>query len=128
MEIFRNIFLSQVWIDSIDGATSCTNTFIFLKKLSLAGNAVVSDSFEACAPFEVNPTSKHVRFIISYTPNGKTNCCADLEIFEDNGNSKTQKTAPETPVEMQVVWCRSKGFLKGFRECFINKVSASESW
>uniref|UniRef100_A0AAR5Q975 HORMA domain-containing protein n=2 Tax=Dendroctonus ponderosae TaxID=77166 RepID=A0AAR5Q975_DENPD len=127
-KIMRDIFLSQVWIDSIDGAMTCTNTFIFLKKLAHMETAFTNEAFEACAPIRTDPSSKHVRFIINHTPRDKTNCCADLEIFEDNGSSKTHQAAQATPEETQVVWCRSKGFFQGFRDCFIKKVSASESW
>ncbi|CAG9764912.1 unnamed protein product [Ceutorhynchus assimilis] len=128
-KVLRTIFLSQSWMDSIDATVSCTNTYIYIKKQVKVDSAFVSEGFEYSQPPQISQNTKHFKFCISYNPSESTNCCDDLVIFEENCIERKKVTqGSASNIEEHIVWCRCRGLLKGFKDCFVNKVSVCELW
>ncbi|XP_050296616.1 uncharacterized protein LOC126736344 [Anthonomus grandis grandis] len=130
--ILKNLFHSQTWMDSIDATIPLTNTYVYLKKQILVTSDFTSEPFEFCEPLHISSHIKHSKCVISYVESKRTKCC-ELNIFDD-GTMPTESLVklqePESGVEVEkhVVWCKAKEVLKGFKECYENKVSVCELW
>ncbi|CAH1994508.1 unnamed protein product [Acanthoscelides obtectus] len=129
-KILRNIFLSQDWMDSIDSSVSCTNTFVYLKKNSSGTISSNSDTFIPSRPLTFSQGLKHTKINIKSEYNLDSNCCDNLIIY---GQSKASQTISSEATEvdsetLSETWYQFKDMVKGFRDCYVNKVSACELW
>ncbi|XP_066149086.1 MAD2L1-binding protein [Euwallacea fornicatus] len=132
-KVLRNVFLSQRWVDSINSTLPCTNTYIYLKKHLKSGcSDSTTDTFQICSPPQILSNIKHSKFHIDYSPTGGSNCCSELLIFEESNSvkhSKERLVLPTNDVSQEhIIWYRSKGLIKGFKDCFVNKVSVCQLW
>ncbi|KAJ8945750.1 hypothetical protein NQ318_012072 [Aromia moschata] len=130
---YGNIFLSQSWMDAIDATSVCTNTFIFLKKdtNSNTGSATnIENFFIPSRPLTFPPKLKHVKIKLNHSDS--TNCCSNLTVFEDAGRSdvsiRNEQLTSSENCEVSFSWYQAKDLLKGFKDCYINKISACELW
>ncbi|VEN33729.1 unnamed protein product [Callosobruchus maculatus] len=130
-KILRNIFLSQSWIDLIDSSLSCTNTFIYLK-MNTSGSIHYNNDTRTFIPSGALTFSqglKHTKIIISSEYNAETNCCENLIVY---GQSKPciSGESVESIINVAVTesWYQFKDMVKGFKDCYIHNVSASELW
>nr|CAH7720197.1 unnamed protein product [Callosobruchus chinensis] len=127
-KILRNIFLSQSWIDLIDSSVSCTNTFVYLK-MDSSGSIDYNDTFVPSVPLSFSQGLKHTRIKISSEYHSETNCCENLIVY---GQSKPCVSEESVESNNDVVatesWHQFKGMVKGFKDCYVDKVSASELW
>ncbi|XP_074042244.1 uncharacterized protein [Leptinotarsa decemlineata] len=132
-KVLRNIFLSQSWMDSIDTSLICTNTYVYLKKsvTKSRGQSVSQSVFVPVRPLMFSPKVKHVRInLCSDNHRNSNNCCQNLMIYTDDDDrvpsTQEQKCCENTKNE--VVWFQFRDLIEGYKDCFINKKSASELW
>lgn len=86
-----------------------------------------SDSFEECQAPHLSSSVKHSRFHISYKPTETGKCTCNFKIFGE-GSTEVGTQPQNSEGNEEVVWYRTKGLLKGFKDSFINKVSICELW
>ncbi|KAJ8925927.1 hypothetical protein NQ315_009779 [Exocentrus adspersus] len=134
-KILRNIFLCQRWMDAVDNSMTCTNTFIFLKTfVTPSGSPNVDSSeniFVPSRPLTFPSKTKHIKINLNYEQGEYRNCCDGFFVFEDVGGGeagKQRQNSESTEAQETVSWYQSKDLFKGFKDCYINKVSASELW
>nr|XP_023022274.1 uncharacterized protein LOC111510587 [Leptinotarsa decemlineata] len=131
-KILRDIFLSQSWMDSIDTSLICTNTYVYLKKsvTNSKEESVSQTVFVQVRPLIFSPKVKHVRInLCSDNHRNSDNCCQNLMVYNDDKDhdpSSEEQKCEST--EKEVVWFQFRDLIKGFKDCFINKKSASELW
>lgn len=128
--VFRSIFLSQQWLDAVDNSMACTNTYIFLKTSETCNRSSTADFFVPSRPLMLSPKAKHIKINLNYEVCEKRDCCDNFFVFEDVGDSdaKQRQIGESTEDQETVCWYQSKDLFKGFKDCYINKVSASELW
>ncbi|XP_018571000.1 MAD2L1-binding protein [Anoplophora glabripennis] len=133
-KILRNIFLSQQWLDTVDSSMSCTNTYIFFKTTETCNRSSTVDSrndfFIPSRPVTVPSKAKHTKINLNYEASEKRNCCDNFFVFEDvnHSDANQRRTSENNQAQETIVWYQSKDLFKGFKDCYINKVSASELW
>ncbi|KAG5891761.1 hypothetical protein JTB14_012495 [Gonioctena quinquepunctata] len=133
-KILRDIFLSQTWLDSIDTSLTCTNTYIYLKKdiTNISNECSTQSVFVPIRPLTFSPKVKNVRLnLCSDKQRDQENCCENLSIFADDSENKKEKQQQSSSSEVgqkNIVWYQFKDLIKGFKDCYINKESASELW
>lgn len=100
-----------------------------MKKHVTNESEFVSEGFESCMPLQITAHTKHYKFSITYNPSERiNNCCGSLVIFNESGDLELDQQSALQNGDKRFVWCRFKGFLKGFKDCFVNKVSVCELW
>ncbi|KAF7279667.1 hypothetical protein GWI33_006831 [Rhynchophorus ferrugineus] len=116
-KILRNIFLSQSWMDSIDGSLNCTNTYIYLKR-SVVNESCLNEGFQSCQPLSYVASTKKSVFCFNCEFTERTNCC-----YNECGDTATiEKDLPPNFMEKNICWCRSNTYIKGFKDTFVNKL------
>nr|CAI5831157.1 unnamed protein product [Callosobruchus analis] len=127
--ILRNMFLSQNWIDLIDSSASCTNTFIYLKTNSSGSINYNNDTFIPTGPLTFSHSLKHTKIKISSEYYLENNCCENLIVYGQSKPSRLEESVESNiNVSSMESWYQFKGMVKGFKDCYIDKVSASELW
>lgn len=105
----------------------CTNTYIFLNICNVVSTK--SDWSETIfipsKQFSYSEKVKHTIVKIDCNNEESFDCCEHFKIFED-----VNKTSVfcEDENKTNLVWLESKTIVKGFKDCFINKVSVSDIW
>ncbi|XP_019872988.1 uncharacterized protein LOC109601207 [Aethina tumida] len=128
-KVLRSIFLSQEWMDSVDSQNNCSNIFIFMKKNVSNGQCIEGSGFIPTKNLNISSKVKHVKVKLSYNiVNDSKDCCKNLTVFQEGEN--VLSTISEKPFEtvLTTEWYQCKHMVKGFKDCFINKVSVSELW
>ncbi|CAH1163472.1 unnamed protein product [Phaedon cochleariae] len=134
MRILRRLFLSKEWLAHVSSSYSCTNTYVYLKKDIIGSEDCCKSQtdFVPAKPLTFSSKMKHVQ--IYFEPDNEavpSNCCENLTIFEDENHSinHQQKTCINIgECEKNIVWYQYRDLIKGFKDCFINKESASKLW
>ncbi|KAB0804542.1 hypothetical protein PPYR_01512 [Photinus pyralis] len=136
-KILRDIFFSDEWINTMDLPMVPTNTYVIIEKV--AATVVDELSFQSVSEYVKLPSVKNVYINLNYHYDGNHNCCNDLLIFQDlnkdcaisNSLKCTESNEINNSSERdtdQVLWIQNKTFVRGFKECFINGISATELW
>lgn len=110
---------------------ACTNTYIFLKTSGTCPSTADSGNFFIPSrPLTLSAKVKHIKINLNYEVSEKRDCCDNFFVFEDVGDSDIkQRQVSESEGNQETInWYQSKDLFKGFKDCFINKVSASELW
>lgn len=123
--------LSEDWLTAVNMPLPLTNMYLMLKKTD---TSVTNENFLVNRQFNI-PNKNNVQVEIEYTNLSQFVCCKDLLIFEDNNTKDKEMLTDVKKNIIQVsseydeeIWYQSKTFLKGYKDCFINKVHASELW
>lgn len=116
----------------MDNSLTCTNTYVFLKKYSLESDERTTsdqDVFKPVRPLTFSNHVKHIEINFSVNENTDGNCCENLLVFSDESfeNVSSSKVI-DCGKNENVIWYRSKDFFSGFKDCYVNKISASELW
>ncbi|XP_060518603.1 MAD2L1-binding protein-like [Cylas formicarius] len=128
--ILRNIFLSEDFLEAVDASMNCTNVFLYMKKCCSGKLDMHSeDLFESCLPLAIPAKAKQMKINITNDMNKFSNCCKDLSVFsEDREEVEKHLECKVTMEDGQTEWYKCKFAIKGFKDCFIDKVSACELW
>lgn len=132
-KILRNIFLSQAWLDGLVGKNMpCTNTYIFIKKVVMDAEDLNCDSIFVPTSFTLPTNVKITNINIECSSLNEENCCDNLTIFNDEKcQLKTGESSSceiETEQNFSEQWYECSELFRGFKDVFINKVSACELW
>ncbi|CAG9863404.1 unnamed protein product [Phyllotreta striolata] len=130
-KILRKLFLSQDWLDRIEGSSTCTNIFLYILKTRVNSDSLAEQSvFVPTNPVNFSPKMKRTNIIFKSSNVLDTNCCDNVEIFDDvNEKSCSVNDVCDTEqAETDVDWYKFKDLVKGFKDCFVNKRSLSELW
>lgn len=132
----RNIFLSDIWLTAVTTVVTYTNMYVMLKKKHTICNSKNEHFFiptRCNIPLRVRNTVINLNYTVE---NDDSNCCRNLTVFEDEvtqeekqltgANSGGSEDNCEDTNDGQ--WYQAKVLLTGFKDCFINKISASELW
>ncbi|KAK5647700.1 hypothetical protein RI129_002592 [Pyrocoelia pectoralis] len=133
-KILRDIFFSDEWINAMNAPMLPTNMYVVMQKF--VSKLEEELTFESIREYTKPPLVKNVYVNLSYKDDGNHNCCNDLLIFQDlniiecplNSTESNDATNLSEKSTEQVQWMQSKAFVKGFKECFINGISATELW
>ncbi|KAK4887619.1 hypothetical protein RN001_003890 [Aquatica leii] len=137
-KVMRNIVFSDAWVKAMNSSFPPTNMYVLIEKCDVKHDGQKTDlDFQLTKQYSMCSRVKNVCIHLSYDENSKHNCCKNLVIFEDlkdkensnindASNSNTNDTTDEVIEKM--LWFQSKTFIKGFKECFINGVSATDLW
>lgn len=115
----------------MDNSLTCTNTYVFLKKYSpKSSERTINDQvvFEPVKPLTFSNNVKLIQINFSVNETTDSNCCDNLLVFSDEADNVSSSKKIDSHKNENVVWYRSKDFLSGFKDCFVNKISASELW
>nr|XP_008195500.1 PREDICTED: uncharacterized protein LOC103313603 [Tribolium castaneum] len=134
--ILRNIFLEEVWMSLVENSLPCCNTYIFLKveaSQSNLSNVCNDNIFIPSKPLLVSNKIKQT--VINFNSNSQVfSCCDKLEVFKDScdveGPGKCERNFNEKDKSSEngETWLQSTIVIRGFKDCFVNKVAASELW
>lgn len=119
-------------MNNIDNSISCTNTYIFLKKSGTECVESTRDSqevFRLVQPLSFSNRVKHIK--INLCVNKMVdNCCDNLVVFSDviDFDQCNLNTTFDSNKSENILWYQSKDLIQGFKDCYINKISASELW
>lgn len=131
-KILRHIFLSDAWMAALDKKVSFTNMHVMLKKGCSRENAESHNHFFLLnSSFSFPSRVETIVINLNYETDYKENCCSNLVIFEDKPGECTRNTVSNTDSNISVEdfqWYQAKVLLTGFKDCFVNKTSASELW
>lgn len=116
-----------------------TNMYVMIKKrtkpLCQVENGVCDDFFLPQRDYSLPAKLKKTVITLEYDNSDIPNCCSNFSIFEDlQDNVEHKENIHNNTNEVSNIssedflWCESKVFLKGFKDCIINKKSASELW
>ncbi|XP_041969582.1 uncharacterized protein LOC121726334 [Aricia agestis] len=141
-KIQRNVFrllatseeLGKVFFESI----APTNMYIFIKKKVLNNQEVVcSDDFIFLRGYRVPNKCKVVNIDFKSKSNVKVTCCNNFDVFGDISEALDQmsiindkKTFENCEFEStdDSKWFQSSYVMKGFKDCFVNGSSVTNSW
>lgn len=116
----------------MDNSLTCTNTYVFLKKHRHEIEERITGDQDVFKPVRPLTFSNNVKLIeINFSVNETTdsNCCDNLLVFSDEATDNvSHKQGIDDDRNDNVVWYRSKDFFPGFKDCYVNKISASELW
>lgn len=118
-------------MDNMDNSLACTNMYVFMKKCvyeNVEKNTNEDDIFKVVTPLNVPNSVKHVAINLLSINNVESNCCDNLSIFSDTTDGKVNFDQAINNQHTQFVWYQSKDLFKGFKDCYINKIAASELW
>lgn len=119
-------------MDNMDNALTCTNTYVFLKKYSSENSERTTsdqDVFKPVRPLSISNNVKLIEINFSVNEITDNNCCDDLLVFSDGVDDKVSTDQGiDSNKDVNIVWYRSKDYFQGFKDCYINKTSASELW
>ncbi|KAF5273130.1 hypothetical protein FQA39_LY07620 [Lamprigera yunnana] len=136
-KVLRNIMFSEEWLQAMNRTIPPTNMYILIEKY---GSKMYEEKpeleFHLTKRYTICSRVKNVSIILQCDRNVKYNCCNSLLIFEDKnsreGNCSKSNQDDECTISNfnndETLWFQSKTFIKGFKECFIKGVSASELW
>ncbi|CAH0550109.1 unnamed protein product [Brassicogethes aeneus] len=129
-KILRSIFLSQAWMDSVDGSAPCSNTFVYIKKETCESTSKIDTCFTPSRTTNFSDKVKQINIKLNFNKDiDRKDCCSNLMVFQEGDDSQSRHELVESENnEKIVVYCQSKCVVKGFKDCFINKTSASELW
>lgn len=120
-------------MDLINSSLSCTNTYIFIKQTCSYQAIPSGNVFIPSKPLYLAPKVKHTVLNLNYTQPLIRTCCDDWNIFcEDSEipqgimyNKSEYAGLEQNPDEL---WSQSQILIPGFKDLFINKISACQLW
>lgn len=118
-------------MDKMDNSLTCTNVYVFLKKVQFAQNErTVSDNnvFKTSRPLNFSSNIKQIKINLHVDQTLDSNCCDNLLVFSDEQNDKVNAVEEFLYENSNIIWYQAKDLIQGFKDCFINKTSASELW
>ncbi|KAI4468847.1 mad2l1-binding protein [Holotrichia oblita] len=125
-KILRDLFLSQDWLKAMESNFPTTNMYVMLKKHQ---EDLQKDEslFSLISNYNIPTNSNCVTINLDYTNETGHVCCSNIAVFNDSlnvGNKCPQ--IPSKSSDSKELWYQAKVYLKGFKDCYINKVSATE--
>ncbi|KAF5293265.1 hypothetical protein FQR65_LT11005 [Abscondita terminalis] len=141
-KVIRSIVLSEEWVKAMTTSIPPTNMFVLIQKCAVKPDEEKTD-FQLTSQYSMCSSVKNVSVTLSCNKTTRHNCCNNLLIFEDlndredknlinhlddcsgTGNSTSGNTDDFTE---KMFWFQSKIIIKGFKEYFVNGVSATELW
>lgn len=121
--ILRNILTSDEWNQFTENSIPLTNMYILLKKSSISENSC--DIFVPIENFTPSHKISQLEIKVVYKSSAKSSCCSKVIIF---GQEKTVCANFDNKNNDIYSWYLANICFKGFKDVFINKVSASELW
>lgn len=104
-----------------------TNMYVMLKKKPV-DEFEDDDFFHPNQKFSLSPRVENVVINFFYENDEEYNCCSDLQIFGGDSNSSVRKNANESSESDDCEWYQARTAVKGFKDHFVGKVSASDLW
>ncbi|XP_018335702.1 uncharacterized protein LOC108744442 [Agrilus planipennis] len=136
-KILRSIFLSEDWIKAMESSIPSTNTFVLLKKIKKTEMNNTNDFFTYKENYSLPSRIKHYTVELINDKKVLSNCCSHLSIHCDSQVSQskcnTSNTCDDNSVNECIEtdlleWYQANVVVKGFKDLFVNKISASELW
>ncbi|CAG4957761.1 unnamed protein product [Colias eurytheme] len=134
--VFRNLAtsdkLNEVFYDSLPP----TNMYVFLKKMKYKDqNVVCNDSFVLVNGYRIPRSCKVVVLNLKKINYENIACCNDFSVFGDTISEDLDRVKIEDDEEFceiettnDVKWFQSTYVMKGFKDCFINGSSITNTW
>ncbi|KRT78324.1 hypothetical protein AMK59_7289, partial [Oryctes borbonicus] len=124
-KILRHIFLSQDWLKAMENVCPTTNMYVMLKKYREHTNE--ESIFIPTSSYDIPINSNCITINLDYKDENDHVCCSNITVFNDSISSshKTSHIGNNMSHKSEEVWYEAKLSLKGFKDCFINKVSAT---
>lgn len=122
----RDLFLSPDWLKAMESNFPTTNMYVMLKKRQ--ENCQKDDClFTLISDYSIPSHSNCVTINLDYKNEPSHVCCSNLAVFNDslNGSHKNPQISNKS-IDSNEYWYQAKHYLKGFKDCYINKVSATE--
>lgn len=109
--------------------------YILLKKKHSATNCDSDHFFVPNSRYNIPLRVRNTIVNLNYVNQSNENCCKNLTVFDDEEaqseqklNESNQESESDCEHENDGQWFQAKVLLTGFKDCFVNKVSASELW
>lgn len=127
----------------MESAIPLTNVYVMVQKYVQKNYNGENDFFILNTKYSLPQRVKDIAINLHYNKEDdeQYNCCDNLSIFRDSVNEETDTASSlsesNTDFSFQcvhdgsncdLVWFQANVVLKGFKECFINNVSATELW
>lgn len=111
----------------MDNSCAATNMYVMLRKCKYV-NDCEDNFFMPVSHHSVPTNSKCVTINFDYKNESDHVCCSNISVYSDGLNSTYTSTDSDTLHSdiSEDTWCQAKLFLKGYKDCFVNKVSATE--
>ncbi|KAL3286200.1 hypothetical protein HHI36_000711 [Cryptolaemus montrouzieri] len=122
----RQVFLSNIWMDTVDSAIPCTNTYIFIKK----DDASHTKHFKPCDPLRFQMSVKQYSINLTWECSKESLCCKNLTVFCEKSQSHIRQNEVELsvlPTDKQM-WYQFEYSIKGFKNVYVNKSAACDLW
>lgn len=124
--------MSEIWLSVAESSICNTNMYVLLKKTCVPEDLSKDSFFLPYFKYNLPSRVKNVIVNLKCDDNNVANCCKNLLVFSDDvedcdseaSNCKTVKLNSAEDLK----WYQAKVIVTGFKDCFINKVSASELW
>lgn len=107
--------------------------YIMLKKKH-SGNNCDSEHFFVPNRCNIPLKTRNTIINLNYVNDTNDNCCKNLAVFQDTEGQSEPVSVGTHEFESNVQstsdgqWYQATALLTGFKDCFVNKVSASELW
>lgn len=133
---FSDIFLSEVWLSAATRVVTFTNMYIMLKKKHSNINCDSDDHFFVPnSRYDIPLRVRNTIINLNYINQSGDNCCKNLAVFQDV-ETQSEQCISESDQEFEIFnengsdgqWYQATVLVTGFKDCFVNKVSASELW
>ncbi|XP_022907169.1 MAD2L1-binding protein [Onthophagus taurus] len=124
-KVLRSLFLSEEWTNGMELSYPCTNMYLLINK-TIANPTDDTAFFLPIRNYEHNEKVPHrtIRFLYNFYVGL---CCHDLQIYNNSLNKVDDVKVEENANDgISNYWYQGKLILKGFKDCFINKQSASD--
>ncbi|KAK9875487.1 hypothetical protein WA026_007879 [Henosepilachna vigintioctopunctata] len=122
----RQIFLSNIWMDSVDSAIPCTNTYIFIKRGDISDNMKY---FKPCKPLSFHNNVKVYCINLKWECTRDQTCCKNLVVYNEIPDTNIENSIePVESKQHEHLWFQFAHHLQGFKNCFINKTAVCELW
>lgn len=112
-----------------DVSLPLTNLFVFLKKTT-TDNEHHNNFFNLSRNFSMPVRVKNTVIELNYKVSEDVSCCSNLSVFLDTPSKSTSSfnsdNSSDNFNEDNSLWYQANVMFKGFKDCFINKVSVSQ--
>lgn len=120
----RQIFLSDLWMDSIDSSIPCTNIYFYITKHS----DDESSKFKACNPLNFQNNVKQYTIKLNPDLSKDYSCCRvydeNNEILENEDTTANSTEQEEKPLS----WYQFDNRLEGYSNLYIEGIGVSDLW
>lgn len=111
----------------MDFSCPTTNMYIMIRKCIRAVNE--DNFFTPIRDYSIPSNFPCVTINLDYRNERNHTCCSNMTVYNDSSSSQYyQYTNDNDQIanDLEDCWFQAKIFVKGYKDCFINKMSATE--